>query len=355
MSAHKKMLLPVLLLAGGVSGCATEGGLPSISETLNTAVKTAGDAIKPFFDKGEVRSKDRYCDSLEESYAVTDNIVRVASGAGLQTLQSWQRAGFKQRPGSDKELEETVKEISKQYLWMPLGIEKQLGNYLHHQQQTRNRILPRTGPRNQKLYDKADAALKTVAEPYTNLPYQPQVYIVESDQINAEALPAGYIYVTRKATADLDRAGLELVLGHEVAHIAKRHTSKQIQERLVDTGLALDAFKGVMDSRSRDGIEKLFATDRVIQRFQGIFARYDQDQELQADACSIRGMVNAGTDPLKAREEYLRKRGTAEATGARGRSQQPGFALGFTQHPEDEERDRFFREAYQHHKSKNPG
>ena len=56
--------------------------------------------------------------------------------------------------------------------------------------------------------------------------------------MNAEALPAGYIYVTRKAANDLDDGALQLVLGHEIAHVAKRHTSKQIQQRLVDTGLA---------------------------------------------------------------------------------------------------------------------
>ena len=156
--------------------------------------------------------------------------------------------------------------------------------------------------------------------------------------------------MTRKAANDLDDSALQLVLGHEMAHIAKRHTSKQIQQRLVDTGLAVEMFQRIVETRSMQGLDKVFAGGRLIESFGGLFAKYDQDQELQADACSIRGMLSAGGDPLKAREEYLRKRGTKE--GDDGSNKPPShklFGLGFTEHPEDKERDRFFREAYNHH------
>jgi predicted Zn-dependent protease len=98
--------------------------------------------------------------------------------------------------------------------------------------------------------------------------------------------------VTRKPANDIDDSALQLVMGHEIAH---------------------------------------------------------QGQELQADVCSIRSMLSAGTDPLKARAEYLRKRRTQETPDSP--SPKP-LGLGFSEHPEDKERDQFFLEAYQYHSRK---
>jgi hypothetical protein len=47
------------------------------------------------------------------------------------------------------------------------------------------------------------------------------------------------IYVTRKAANDLDDSALQLVLGHKIAPVAKRHTGQQIQQRLLDSTLAI--------------------------------------------------------------------------------------------------------------------
>jgi predicted Zn-dependent protease len=341
-------------LLASLYGCAGQSsglGASNLSETVQQGIQGVRGWVSPLFEKGHIRNVDKYCDSLEESYEVTDNVLRVISAAGLQSLQTWQRNGFQRSPTSNKkEVEEVVKAVSRDYLWMPVNFEQALGNQLHERQEKANKILDRKAKRNQKLYNKADAALKIAAKDYTKLPYETRLYIVESDYINAEALPAGYLYVTRKATNDLDDNALQLVLGHEMAHIAKRHTSKQIQERLVDTGLAVEMMQRIMENRSMQGLDKFFSGARVIDSFNGLFARYDQEQELQADACSIRGMLSAGADPLKAREEYLRKRGTKDANSAARTLTTPRpFGLGFTDHPEDKERDRFFLEAYQHH------
>src|SRR5205823_7209464 len=128
----------------------------------------------------------------------------------------------------------------KDYVWMPVSFEESLGNHLQARLGKDNKILDRNVRRNRTLYNKVDTALEKAKKDYTRLPYQTKLYIIESDQINAEALPAGYIYVTRQAANDLDENALQLVLGHEMAHIAKRHTSKQIQQRLVETGLAAE-------------------------------------------------------------------------------------------------------------------
>jgi peptidase M48-like protein len=264
----------LMFLLADLWGCANLPSVP-VPRDLSGAVHQGAQGVKelmsPIFEKGHVRNVDKYCDSLEESYAVTDNVMRVASAAGLQSFLAWQRSGFKRSPMGNREVEEAVKSVSRDYIWMPVSFEQTLGDQLHARQEKANKVLDRKVKRNQKLYTKADAALNLAAKDYTKLPYETKLFIVESDQINAEALPAGYIYVTRKAANDLDDNALQLVLGHEMAHVAKRHTSKQIQQRLVDSGLAVEMFQRIIENRSMDGLNKVFAGERVIESFQGVF------------------------------------------------------------------------------------
>jgi hypothetical protein len=353
---HLLKAVSLLFLSAGCFGCTTLQAVPGVSDVTG-AVDTGINEVKKFVASktGQDSKGDKYCDLFEEpSYALTDNVMQVASAAGFKSLEDWSKHSFKGSPTDHTDLEETVKTVSKNYVWMPVSFEQSLGNALHARLKKDGNLLDRQGRRNQKLYNKADMALKNAAKDYTKLPYETKLYIIDSDQINAEALPAGYIYVTRQAANDLDDNALQLVLGHEMAHIAKRHTSKQIQQRLVDTGVATEMFRRILEHRSMNVIDKFFTGEKVIASFNNQFAKYDQGQELQADACSVRGMLSAGADPLQARAEYLRIRGTKEEKSgpAPAQSARP-FGLGFTEHPDDKDRDRFFREAYQYHRQKN--
>ena len=52
--------------------------------------------------------------------------------------------------------------------------------------------------------------------------------VLDSPEINAFALPGGYVYITRGIMAYLNsEAELAAVLGHEVGHVTARHGVKQ--------------------------------------------------------------------------------------------------------------------------------
>ena len=62
--------------------------------------------------------------------------------------------------------------------------------------------------------------------------------ILDSPIINAFALPGGYVYVTRGLLSHLNNeAQLAVVLGHEIGHVAARHSSKQAAQRQFMQGL----------------------------------------------------------------------------------------------------------------------
>ena len=65
--------------------------------------------------------------------------------------------------------------------------------------------------------------------------------VVDADDINAFALPGGYIYITRGIMAYLNsEAELAAVLGHEIGHVTARHSDNQIsKQKLAQLGLVL--------------------------------------------------------------------------------------------------------------------
>src|SRR5215210_557442 len=56
-------------------------------------------------------------------------------------------------------------------------------------------------------------------------------YLVNTKQVNAFALPGGYVYVNRGLIETTDRLDeLTGTLGHEIGHVIQRHSVKQMQE-----------------------------------------------------------------------------------------------------------------------------
>ena len=70
--------------------------------------------------------------------------------------------------------------------------------------------------------------------------------VLDSPVLNAFALPGGFVYVTRGILAHMENeAQLAMVLGHEIAHVAARHSSQQaFKNQLSQIGLVGGAVVG---------------------------------------------------------------------------------------------------------------
>ncbi|WEJ58954.1 M48 family metalloprotease [Devosia sp. FJ2-5-3] len=119
-----------------------------------------------------------------------------------------------------------------------------------------------------------------------------QVTILDTSEVNAFALPGGYIYVTRGILAlASDTSELAAVLAHEIAHVTLRHararTDKTRTTQIVDrviTGI----FGGDV------------STDATANRTRQSLAAFGQNQELEADREGIKFAGKAGYDPQAA-------------------------------------------------------
>ncbi len=124
-----------------------------------------------------------------------------------------------------------------------------------------------------------------------NIPYH--VVILEIPVPNAASTP-GWIFVTTGLIrSGLDADGWAFVMGHEMAHTARRHLAALI-EREYATRLAAVIIAVVTGNATVDAANLIHALLRLT------MLGFDRELEVQADTESLRMMVEAGYEPSKA-------------------------------------------------------
>ena len=113
--------------------------------------------------------------------------------------------------------------------------------------------------------------------------------VLDSPDINAFALPGGYIYITRGIMAYLNsEAEIAGVLGHEIGHVTARHSVRQ-QSGQFATNL-LNVFVTVAT-----GNESLGQLSNQLTT--GLVRGYGRDHELEADKLGARYLHKVGYNP----------------------------------------------------------
>jgi beta-barrel assembly-enhancing protease len=123
-----------------------------------------------------------------------------------------------------------------------------------------------------------------------NLSYR--FYVVNTDAVNAFAVPGGFIYINRglieKASNMSELAG---VVAHEIGHVEGRHSVEQLErQQTANTGLTL-AY--ILLGRTPSGAEE--AAINVGGSL--YFASHSREAENEADGTAVDLLVNAGIQP----------------------------------------------------------
>jgi predicted Zn-dependent protease len=117
-------------------------------------------------------------------------------------------------------------------------------------------------------------------------------YVVNTKQINAFALPGGYVYVNRGLIESADRLDeLTGTLGHEIGHVVERHSVKQMQKQeKTNVGLvAVCTLTNICHSGLGQAAIQVGGS--------ALFAKYSRQDELQADSESVVNVSRAGYNP----------------------------------------------------------
>ncbi len=150
--------------------------------------------------------------------------------------------------------------------------------------------------------------------------------VVDSREVNAFAIPGGFIYVNRgliERTTNM--AQLAGVLGHEIGHVTKRHSIDQMNK-------AQGANIGITLACVLTSVCNNQAGATAIQAGAGaLFAKFSRDDEAESDQEAIKGVIRAGIHPngIPQMFEIL----LAERNGERG-----GVDAWFSTHPLEEDR-----------------
>jgi len=151
--------------------------------------------------------------------------------------------------------------------------------------------------------------------------------VLDSPEINAFALPGGYVYVTRGIMAYLQsEAELAGVMGHEIGHVTARHGAQRAT-RAQDAGLgvfAASVLGAVLESQGIGGAGRL-ASDVSQTVASGWVASYGREQELQADGLGAEYLARTAFDPrtmirvigaLKSQERFATDQARAQGKNA---------------------------------------
>src|SRR5258705_4027880 len=117
-------------------------------------------------------------------------------------------------------------------------------------------------------------------------------YIVDSKEVNAFAVPGGFVYVNRgliDRTQRMDQ--LAGVLGHEIGHVVRRHSIKQMQQQQgANIGVTLACIlTRICDNQAGQAAIQVGGT--------ALFAKFSRSDEAEADAEGIKNVVRAGISP----------------------------------------------------------
>lgn len=116
-----------------------------------------------------------------------------------------------------------------------------------------------------------------------------RITLLNSPVNNAFAIPGGYVYVTRQLVALMnDEAELAAVLGHEVGHVAARHSRQR--SRTSTIGTIGSVLLGVITGSSE-------LAQIANQGAQLYTLRFSRQQEYESDDLGIRYLASAGYDP----------------------------------------------------------
>lgn len=239
---------------------------------------------------------DLSCENVFESVNYVDNALQ---------LGKIQLAGM----ANKQDMKSVLQSVSRQMVWAPRWLEEKYAEKLHKDRLAANNIidegdLTKSERTNLK---RIEGILKQIVD---NLPsdsdYTFRLFVSDDPGVNAIAIPAGYIYITRDAVKSVNFDMVAFLLAHEVAHITKRHQVKEFQVRLTDGMTGVSDVQAIMSGSESPAA--IVGAMRYAVAVKNLLDDYSVAQESEADGCAVKLLANQnGINVTKGVTSFIRK------------------------------------------------
>ncbi len=275
------------------------------SDNAKPATSSAGLNIIDITQISSVSSSvlDPLCKEPVQPFGITDNAASLLLLAGKMKLQG-SLSMLQQSGGGAPAFKpaDVIKLAARNLNWLPQELELKLGETLLQDtdilDERRNKAAERTY---RKARTVMDDLVKLLPQP---LPYNFKILVSKASHRSASALPGGIIVADRdlfEDDADMDYA--YFVIGHEISHVLQRHQTRAYQARLVDGIDTIENLSKFIASNQQSSPGSILAFGASLKK---LVVDFSEQQELQADSCSIRWMSQRLADPQKLQSKMQR-------------------------------------------------
>ncbi|GAB4466441.1 MAG: hypothetical protein OHK0044_06290 [Burkholderiaceae bacterium] len=235
-------------------------------------------------------AQDARCEKVFEPTSPLTMAADVIGGWATAAMQQQQHGG---RKPVEQQMRARFKAMSRTQTWLPIEIEEMLGDTMLEKKSLVNDAETQTG-RNASKYQRTRALFERIVGAMPpDTAYRFRLHFSRDTSLNLEALPGGHI-VVNSAVLDAKPELVAALFAHEIAHVTKRHYTREIQGYIADT-VTVTEVVGALASGKPDK-QRAAAWFAGVHYLDKLFSKFYEDQELEADACIPRLLKAAGVE-----------------------------------------------------------
>lgn len=246
---------------------------------------------------------DRQCARPHERFNVVDKLVEYGGAEASLRMERLIKSDFRYHDLTPQD-RQMLQYIAQTTVWVPAEVESTLGTAFELVVSTAGDA---PGEADAILLEDVRKRLDTLRSAVDDFPGSVKLVLDTRLADGASAKFGGVIVLSKRFLEMMSEqpAGADFVLAHELSHIYKRHAVKHMQFSMISTeeGWELGkkvlarAMQGTQTNVIQDGLFMMTTTPKLVQFVRNLQLRFNNEQELEADACSAVWMRVKGIDP----------------------------------------------------------